>query len=127
MKSLGFKHRALGVAVLPVKNALAKDAFVCRPCVEDLVTGTVTEVRWASMTSAVFGTVMAHEVAHLLGINHSLFGVMHERWSRDELVMAEQGRLLFQPQEARTIKSRLRTRMRVPYLSGAANSPVSPR
>jgi len=33
MKSLGFNQMALGVALLPVKEALAKDAFVCRPSV----------------------------------------------------------------------------------------------
>lgn len=59
---------------------------------------------------------MAHELGHLLGIRgHSMLGVMHMVWTRQELTMAQQGRLLFTSDERRAIREQVRKRQMAAY------------
>lgn len=47
----------------------------------------------------LLGYVLAHELAHLLGVHHGSAGVMHGPWSPPEIAAAVAGTLRFQPAE----------------------------
>ena len=113
LKHLGFEHRTLGVAHIPVEERFATNAFSCCPCVKSLASTIASDVERESLTSAILGSVMAHELGHLLGVrDHALRGVMHAPWSREELAMAQQGRLFFISKERRAIQAEIQRRMR---------------
>jgi hypothetical protein len=55
---------------------------------------------------AILGSIMAHEIGHLLEIpRHSLHGIMRASWSREELRYIAQGQLWFNKFEARRLRT----------------------
>jgi len=69
------------------------------------------EMEMRELTSAIFGSVIAHELGHLLGVrNHAAVGVMHMPWNRQELTMAQQGELMFTSSEKSAIQKQVRMR-----------------
>jgi hypothetical protein len=66
-------------------------------------------------TPIILGSVIAHEVGHLLlGSNsHSISGVMQPRWERKQIRQAMTGTLLFTPGQAKLMQEETQTRMRL--------------
>jgi hypothetical protein len=55
------------------------------------------------------GHVMAHEMGHLLlpQYSHSARGLMRAQWSREDLELAQYGRLGFTPEQTRLIRLKI--------------------
>ena len=71
----------------------------------------------------VLAHAMAHEIGHLLlPYGHSATGLMRADWDGQDLRLAVRGRLIFTPEQAALIRTRLLT----PLVSESANRPVSP-
>jgi len=59
------------------------------------------------MAGDCLGSVMAHETAHLLGLPHSVSGLMRSEWSQSDWALASQGGLFFSTTEAELLRRRL--------------------
>jgi hypothetical protein len=55
----------------------------------------------------LFGHVLAHEVGHLLGENHSPKGIMRGTWSRDDLKLMGFSTVEFSADQARQLRATL--------------------
>ena len=108
-KRAGFAGQVFGAAI---PEAGVARIFFHR--VRKLVARTSKHTARASV-AVVLGHVMAHEVGHLLlGHNsHSPDGIMHVPWDQDELVMALQGRLLFDRAQVKQIQAGVAERNQV--------------
>lgn len=53
----------------------------------------------------VLGSVLAHEVGHLMGLRHSASGVMKANFEANDIIEAESGRLLFDPGGAKALRA----------------------
>jgi hypothetical protein len=76
----------------------------------------------------MLGHVIAHELGHLLlGSNaHSQLGIMRPHWSSGELRSITMGRLLFTPEQARSMQDQLEDRARLARNSVSEGTPLRP-
>jgi hypothetical protein len=59
--------------------------------------------------TVVLGTVIAHEVGHLLFLpgSHSALGLMRSKWNQSDFHSAQNGELLFTTEQAELIRTRV--------------------
>jgi len=108
-------RETLGASVVPADPAeedlLPTEAYVCYPCVSGLALSVGRQNEVVELVPAILGSVLAHELGHLLGVrDHAALGIMHTPWTGEELTLAEQGRLLFTCAEKRIIQAHMRMR-----------------
>lgn len=105
-KSLGLKGETLGISFQ------ASDGS---GCYADLFYEPMELLHQSDGTdlASLLGHVAAHEIGHLLlGANsHSAAGIMHARWTAEELSTARVGGLVFSENESRRMKTTLATGM----------------
>ncbi len=81
----------------------------------------------ASLTAGfLMGLTIAHEVGHVLGLQHSRTGLMKRRWDSADIIAARGGRLRFQPNETIAMGIAMRTNtvaLRHANLEAASPSP----
>jgi len=116
IRHVGLGRLALACSIVPVESSseeeFSTDAYVCFPRVSAMAISNAPYRERNDWTSAILGSVMAHELGHLLGIRaHQMFGLMYTPWSLQEVNLARQGRLLFTSEEKRKIQAHLHRRM----------------
>jgi hypothetical protein len=96
-------EEAFGVAFL-VPGGVGKYAVVFWQRVKDLHATSNLDL------GDILGSVMAHEIGHLLlGSNsHAVSGIMRAHWQSNELRQIAMGALVFVPQQAQLIRRRAR-------------------
>lgn len=72
---------------------------------------------------AILGSVMAHEIGHLMlgSHSHAISGIMRAQWNRHELQHIAMGTLLFLPEEERQMKARYSSRLMQGASAGGVN------
>jgi len=62
---------------------------------------------------ALFGSVLVHEIGHLLlgSHSHSVSGIMSAHWNSEELLKISQGGLLFSPSQSASLKQHVDSRV----------------
>lgn len=104
---LSGRRNVYGVALLPKDGGFGKYADVYADA------GVVAQRK--QMRASVFlGTLLAHEIGHLLleRASHSASGIMSSPWRAGDLVLAAQGSLLFTAKEASLLRDGVRGRLR---------------
>jgi hypothetical protein len=98
-----FGDETLGIAA-PSQNGTPSSASVFYDRVEELAKGGAASV------SVILGQATAHEIGHLLlGSNaHAPLGLMRGRWSRSDLRLANDAKLVFSRREALAIREEVR-------------------
>jgi hypothetical protein len=97
---------AFGVALEDAEGGLGSDAWIFCDLVKDAA------AQRQLTQSVLLGTVIAHELGHLLlsTNSHSAFGLMRANWSRKELSAAEQRAMYFSSSESKRIQQALMSR-----------------
>jgi hypothetical protein len=74
---------------------------------------------------AVLGSVMAHEIGHLIlgSHSHAISGIMRAQWDQKELQRIGMGTLLFLPEEEKQMKARYSSRLMQGPSASAWTSP----
>lgn len=72
---------------------------------------------------AVLGSVMAHEIGHLMlgSHSHAISGIMRAQWNRNELQHIAMGTLLFLPEEEKQMQARYSFRLVQKPSAGGVN------
>lgn len=111
----------LGVRIVPKPRRSASEeifgiAFLSAEgtgCYSNVFYSRVTalQIAWNFGPAEVLGSVMAHELGHLLlGSNsHAAMGIMRARWHAEELHRAARGNLLFTPEQSDQMRAKLKT------------------
>lgn len=115
-KSLGLKGETMGISFQ------ADDGS---GCYADLFYEPMEQLHQSDGmdVASLLGHVAAHEIGHLLlgASSHSTAGIMHARWTAEELASARVGGLIFSENESRRMKARLSTAMQT-----AKERPLTP-
>jgi hypothetical protein len=97
---------AFGVALEDAEGGWGSDAWIFCDLVKDAAAQRQL-TQWV-----LLGTVIAHELGHLLlsTNSHSAFGLMRANWSRKELWAAEQRAMYFSSSESKRIQQAMMSR-----------------
>ena len=101
-QSRHWPHEVFGLAFLSAEGT---------GCYSDVFYDRATELQsaWNVDLSDILGSVMAHELGHLLlGSNaHASAGIMEARWKDEELNRMARGNLLFTAEQANNMRAKL--------------------
>ncbi|MGD0580364.1 MAG: hypothetical protein ABSC08_15715 [Bryobacteraceae bacterium] len=103
----GSSGTVYGVALLPQDGGFGMVAQICAECCARLAKGD------PAREAAFLGYVMAHELGHLLlgDPGHTLAGLMHIPWTREEQTRISQGTLLFTSEQAAKMRRNAAARL----------------
>ncbi len=95
---LATSRHTLGQAVIDSDTHTGRLAYVFPERISDVATVAGLE------PPSILGHVMAHEIAHLLGVVHAEGGLMRAGWTRPELTLVSYGLLDFSPAEREVLR-----------------------
>jgi hypothetical protein len=111
IESRRFSNSAFGYALPDTGGLPAQHAYVFFDRVEQAARRSQQTARCISL-AVLLAHVMAHEIGHLLlgTESHSDRGIMRARWSLQDLQEMELGQMVFLPEQAKLIRSRITRR-----------------